>query len=624
MPFLPSLFKKAIYPLFFILCFFTIVSPVSAQIASGSAQSPINYAPSGYIDPQSPLYSNKMVYNSMHAFACIATGWSFLGPCLEYKLTQDLHGNIRSVPMLSSVDTSGGLLGTTGSILVGMYTNPPINSHDYIASLGQELGISEAHAQVGGSGTTVLSPIFNLWEVSRNIVYLMMIIIFVVIGLMVMFRQKLNPQTVISIQTALPGLVIGLVLITFSYFIASVVTDVAFIGTDLVGYYFDLAGVREPGSPGLTQETSQENVLSIFSPNIGAIGWRDIQLALDQAWNHIVGFSAESTIRVFTGLAAYQFGVTFGPAVSQVIAGSSCAAATAIPGAGIGAIAAFTACAKVGKIFGENAVPAILGTTGFLNPPFVISFPLYFATIFIMLYAMGRLLLRLINCYLSIIFYTITGPFTMMVAALPGRQGLATAWIRNILCNVLAFPAVMAVFYFAAYLIGPDHGSPLSLTGVGNLSAGGNTFPLFGGIDLRFIRILVAFGALVASPSIPDMICKAVGKEGGGLDMLSRTIEGNIRSGQGYSGEYSKSMGQTFSHAGGTMDRLYGKKDRHGGEAGDLEFKAEEGGQFEEPGWMSRRFKGLGAWSRQQRATKMKETRPQYGQSPYHSTDTYH
>src|SRR3989338_2336972 len=170
-----------------------------------------------------------------------------MASCLEYRMYKDAQGMIRSTPYLSNVNTSNGVLGVTLSMIGEVISTPPIRSSEFIANFGEQLGIKSAHAQVGGSGSGVLAPIFKLWEVSRNIAYLAMIIIFIIVGLMVMFRQKLNPQTVVSIQMALPGLVIGLVMITFSYFLASLISDIAFVGTNVVGYYFSLA--QDGGTP---------------------------------------------------------------------------------------------------------------------------------------------------------------------------------------------------------------------------------------------------------------------------------------------------------------------------------------------------------------------------------------
>jgi len=46
---------------------------------------------------------------------------------------------------------------------------------------------------------------------------------------MIMFRIKINPQTAITIQLALPKLIITLLLITFSYAIAGFMIDIFYL-----------------------------------------------------------------------------------------------------------------------------------------------------------------------------------------------------------------------------------------------------------------------------------------------------------------------------------------------------------------------------------------------------------
>ncbi len=572
------------------LVFFLAVFPAFAQSNAQAAPTPLpaqNPLPS-YIPPQSPTYANLTLVNIMHALSCIAAGRSVINqPCIEYSLSQDLQGKISTTPMLSSIDTSGGLIGAGGSLLTGMYTNPPLIIGDYLASVGKELGIvKEANAQVGGSGSRILNPVLELWQLSRNIAYLFMIIIFIIVGLMVMLRHKINPQTVISIQAAIPSLIIGLILITFSYFLAALITDIAFVGTDMVGYYFQIAQ-QKPQPNTLTQALETKNVFSLFAPFAGALSRADINAALDTAWDGIRGtsgpvlnpfgapaFSAEFAIRTFVGLAAYQFAATFGPPLSQIIAGTACA----IPGAftAAGAVAAFTGCSTIGKIFGSVVLPPLFLAYGFLNPPFVVSFTIMFIAVFAVLMAMGKLLLRLINCYLSIIFYTITGPFHLLVSAIPGRQGIAINWMRNLLCNVLCFPAVGAVIYFAGYMLGSTH-LPGSSGGV-DLFANQYSLPLFGGFNVGALRALVAFGALLATPAVPDIICKAIGKPGAGGDLIGRAVQGSINDGRKYSDQFNEKLGKVSGDIGSYKDKLFGKKEHGGGILGDITRKQRESG----------------------------------------------
>ena len=46
---------------------------------------------------------------------------------------------------------------------------------------------------------------------------------------MIMFRVKINPQTVVSLQTMIPKLVTTLILITFSFAIAGLVIDMIYV-----------------------------------------------------------------------------------------------------------------------------------------------------------------------------------------------------------------------------------------------------------------------------------------------------------------------------------------------------------------------------------------------------------
>ena len=95
----------------------------------------------------------------------------------------------------------------------------------------------------------------------------------------------------------------------------------------------------------------------------------------------------------------------------------------------------------------------ILGGITYGLPGETFGLVLYFVAIAVLIYTLFKLLLRLINNFLTIIFLTITAPFHFLVASLPGRQGIATNWILNMLCNVLAFPAVYAVLYFVAGIV---------------------------------------------------------------------------------------------------------------------------------------------------------------------------
>ncbi len=512
--------------------------PPSASLGTGYTLSPI---PS-YIPPTSPIYTDLLVNNLFHTFSCLAVGQSIIGqPCLTYQVTKNAQGVIQSMPVLSKVNLNGGVLGSVTNLIGLVFENPPVRTADYLASIGQDFGIvKEAHAQVGGSGQAVLSPILSLWQVSRNISYILMIVIFVIIGLMVMFRNKINPQTVITAQAALPGLVIGLILITFSYFLAGLISDTAFVGTNVVGYYFAAAQNKtdDPERTNLVQTLSQKNVLILFGKLAGIVTQEQATNVVQSVYDS-VNKDVKVTIAWFASFLAFQMaasvGGVFGPAS-----------------------------AIVGPILG-----VVTGLISNRSPVQILGYVIPFIATFVLIYAMIKLLLRLISSYLTIIFLTITAPFQLLFSALPGRQGMATEWILNLLGNILIFPAVIAVFYFIAFILGPGiipSDYPLKISQSNPIQNSSfipavyaqapinfentPTLPLFGYLNLDFIRILLAFGALVALPAIPDIIVKAIGKASQAGQLLGQEISGGVRSGQGYATQHTGRIPQAAQSIG--------------------------------------------------------------------------
>lgn len=513
-------------------------TPASTSANIGSA----NYY-QNYIPYQSPHSASMSFYNFSHAVSCLLIGQSPVAPCLELKLYRDTFGKVKSTPYLSEVNTDYGLLGGSFSLLASVVSQPPLSTSEYLNHLASESGFAEeAHAQVGGSGNRVLSPVFSLWEVSRNISYLVMITIFILIGLMVMFRQKLNPQTVVTIQMALPGLVIGLILITFSYFLASLISDVAFIGTDIVGYYFAAAdGPAGASRPPLTRAftDNNSNMISIFANYAAMIDYSNTYDLISVVTSSVPKPSwAWATMEFFAGWISAQFVIPVSGALGNL---------TRSP---------------FGKII-EAALPAIAGVTGSLFTESIFAMVISWIAIFVILYSMFKLLLRLINNLLSIIFLTITAPFQFLIASLPGRQGIATNWMLNLLCNVLAFPSVVAVFYFVAFLLKGVYPTtaynPFLISGNFSL-VGDSTFPLLGGLTSKSLNLIMAFGALVATPTIPDIICKAIGKLGPSGQMLSSEIQGDIRGGQGY---YNQQQGAMRQNVTNTKSAIWGDTSWH-------------------------------------------------------------
>lgn len=137
-------------------------------------------------------------------------------------------------PPLEGETNNRSLLNSTGNAIAYLYANQPSFVH-YLAYEGQKLNlIKPAYAAEGEGWKFLGDSTLKIWIISRNISYLFFVVIFVAIGFMIMFRSKLNPQTVINIQLALPKIVVSLILVTFSYAISALTVDVVFLGNNLI------------------------------------------------------------------------------------------------------------------------------------------------------------------------------------------------------------------------------------------------------------------------------------------------------------------------------------------------------------------------------------------------------
>lgn len=122
-----------------------------------------------------------------------------------------------------------GVVGAVDMPVTAMLHNPP--NVDVAEHLAQEW--IPNYDQTGGvyadSGYQMLlgTPIVSeLWSVTRNIAYMLFVIVFIIAGFMIMFRHKLQGQTMVTVYNTLPNVVVGLILVTFSFAIVGFMLDI--------------------------------------------------------------------------------------------------------------------------------------------------------------------------------------------------------------------------------------------------------------------------------------------------------------------------------------------------------------------------------------------------------------
>ncbi len=395
-------------------------------------------------------------------------------------------GTVEAQPVTINQNSSGAI-GMVGNMVVAMYA-PPTSSVQYLANLGENIGITppKAYAQsVTGSGEGIIRPILLLWQVSRNISYAGFTLIFVITGFLIMFRRKINPQTVITVQQALPGLVVGLILVTFSYFISALLVDTAFVGTQVVAQVF----IQAQGGPKANNvfdaeaQAKDSNILKMF-------GYAGIERFWDTRSTAFSGV-ADTLNSVSSGGETVGAGPVQVP-ISVVIPAVIAGIVGGVLGLGFGGVVASSLVIGAGS--------ALTGATGVPGGPSAIiatlaSFLLPLILLIALLVQFLRLFVGLLTSYIQILMFTLGSPLLILSASIPGRGGGISYWVRGIVANALIFPIVFAVFLFAGFILGSD---PKYWQAT--------TLPLLGGFSIDTLRILLAYGLLLGTPAIPEMV----------------------------------------------------------------------------------------------------------------------
>ncbi|MFO7922746.1 MAG: hypothetical protein R6U58_03565 [Bacteroidales bacterium] len=303
-------------------------------------------------------------------------------------------------------------------------------------------------AYAQGIGFTGLQPILPIWKAFRNVTYILFTIIFIAVGLAIMLRVKISPQAVITVENAIPKVIGALILITFSYAIAGFMIDLMYVLSALGVTILKTNNINPQFYLG--KNPTPNNVI-----NSGFFGLVPI------FFSHKGSFLVA---KLFAGIFAGAFGLG--------LAG---------PG---GALA--------GLLLGPGIITLIWGIIAL-----VLLFKLFFA---------------LIKAYINIIVSVILAPFQLMLGAIPGMQaGGFGNWFKNLLAEILIFPAVIIIAIIGNYITQTGHGQALWIAPlIGPPTAVLNTTVMTN----NFVKSIVGMGFLVFLVRVPDIIRKAMQVEG--------------------------------------------------------------------------------------------------------------
>lgn len=135
------------------------------------------------------------------------------------------------------------------SSVINGFSQKPASGVGYITYLSSKVGLPIASAQEGGFGfSTALQPLLTIWTAARNAAYALMTLAVIILAFMVMFRTRISPQASVTVQSAIPRVIIGLLLITFSYAIAGFVIDLSYVVQGVIAALLSTSGLIDEGS----------------------------------------------------------------------------------------------------------------------------------------------------------------------------------------------------------------------------------------------------------------------------------------------------------------------------------------------------------------------------------------
>jgi hypothetical protein len=304
------------------------------------------------------------------------------------------------------------------SLLSLIFTsNRPISGIAYVRERLDRLNpVSIVHAQAPGTGFNALQPVQEIWTVFRNVSFGLFVLVAIVFAFMIMFRVKLSPQTVISVQSALPKIILSLILVTFSYAIAGFLIDLMYVVIGLVSLI---------GSQLFTASPAQIfNLLTLGQPiggsvNIGVLGLLII---------YVVGFSICVTVLVLINIA------------------------------------------NMGALFASITITALL-STGIGEVLVIVGILAAIILIIVALFMAFKIIWGLLKAFVNILLLTIFAPIQLTLGTVVPNLGFG-AWFKSFVSNLAVFVVTGALILFSFIFL--SKGASLGLQSFGLTNSGIN------------------------------------------------------------------------------------------------------------------------------------------------------
>ncbi len=355
-------------------------------------------------------HTQMLILEVLAAASCQLAGVDSINPngkCLGINpLTQKI----------GFVENSGGAISVVTNLMIFTF-DIPVSSPGYINYAFSDFGIvKSSFAQT--TGFSSLSPLLPVWVAFRNVVYVIFVIAFMAVGIGIMFRRNIDSKTVMSVQNAIPKIIIVLLLVTFSFAIGGLLVDFMYLTMYVMyGIVSSIDGINIPGL----------NPIGIVgSTPFGAIG--GMGGIKDIAYSSSRGFGSQISALMEGTIIADIMGI-----ITLTLSGPVGWLSTGLNVIGFGTPNTFNA--------GNEALGVIGGSIAFL----IIAIALFAALV--------RLWITLLKAYLFILVDIAIAPLWIAASLIPGSSMSVGSWFRHIMKNIAVFPITFFIFLLGSVMV---------------------------------------------------------------------------------------------------------------------------------------------------------------------------
>lgn len=416
--------------------------------------------------------------------------------------------------------------------IVFPYANPPASGIYWAYSGLQNAGFIPKTYAAEGLGFAAIQPLSDIWKIFRDVAFVLLVLIMVTIGFMIMFRLKINPQTVISLENSLPRIVVSLLIITFSFAIAGFLIDLMYLSIGL----------------GIAAFGNHINVVSeqakVFGR--GANLWDDVFVngtiwQVGQALFNILPNTINNTLRAILAILGWWFIIHI-PALGLFPSGDVADKVVETGG--------------ILKTIIQVVAVALTGPLLFFFAPIILSLVVFLTALFIFF----RLFFLLFKSYLMILLLTVFSPIILLLHAIPG-QNMFFRWIRNLVSHLIAFPLVVILIITSSLIVNVSISS-------GKLWSA----PFLYSPNPQALSILVGVGLLFLIPDIIKAVREAMGIKPSPLSFGAGLFFGGAAGAGGtateYIGRYGSLRFGLNQLQGGFIGKMFGRKGNEGQQRG--------------------------------------------------------